>query len=90
MKRTWQNIKQHPVSVFFYIVYTLLWYNTYQSGKHHITDGGLLGLAGVFTAIVFIIICLINAFNTKSYRFYFWLIFFIIIPIPIVSYFSQY
>ena len=46
-------------------------------------EGGLLVLAGIFTAIAFIAISLLNAYQSDEYRFYFWLIALIIIPVVI-------
>jgi hypothetical protein len=83
MKVVWQSIKQHPTSVIFYIIYCLLWYSTYGLIFHPMREGGLLVLAGIFTAIVFIIISLVNASQTNNYKFYLWLIVFIVIPVVI-------
>jgi len=49
--------------------------------KHEL-DGGLIPLFGMFTAIAFIIIGILNAiFRIKDQRkFYLWLILFIILP----------
>jgi hypothetical protein len=74
MNAIWQSIKQHPVSVSFYIIYWLLWYNAYGVIFHPMREGGLLLLAGVFTAVVFIAISLINAYSNNDYKFYLLLI----------------
>jgi hypothetical protein len=83
MKPFWQSIKQHPFSVFFYIIYCLLWCNAYSIVFHPMREGGLLMLTGFFTAIAFILISLINIYQTNHYKFYCWLIALIIMPVVI-------
>lgn len=80
----WYIIKKHPFSIAFYLFYAFMWYRTSQVFKLHIIDSGLLGVAGVFTAIIFIVISLLNAYFTKSYKFYLCLIVLIIIPAVVV------
>jgi len=62
----------------------LLWIDTWRTLPkwRHELDGGLIPLFGMFTAIVFIIISILNAiFRSKDQRkFYLWLILFIILP----------
>jgi hypothetical protein len=89
MSVIWQSIKQHPFSVFFYIIYCLLWCNAYSIFFHPMREGGLLVLAGFFTAVAFIAISLLNAYQSDEYKFYLWLIALIVIPVIIAFYLSS-
>jgi L-cystine uptake protein TcyP (sodium:dicarboxylate symporter family) len=82
MKAILQNIKKHPTSIIFYVIYAFLWRIALIPAKKDEPDGGLLGLAGFFTAIVFIIISLVKAIHTKD-QYYVWLILFIVAPVVI-------
>lgn len=86
MKQVLQSIKQHPYSVFFYLIYCWLWYGTYIIILHPIKDGGLLVFSGMLTAMLFIIVSLLNAYHSKQYKFYLWFIVFIVIPVAIAFY----
>ncbi|MGY4538512.1 hypothetical protein ACVW0P_002932 [Mucilaginibacter sp. UYNi724] len=44
-------------------------------------EGGLLVLAGIFTALSFIAISLHNAYQTDEYKFYLRFIAFIVVPV---------
>jgi hypothetical protein len=89
MNAAWQSIKQHPFSGFFYIIYCLLWGNAYSLFFHPMREGGLFAVAGFFTAIVFIAISLLNAYQTDEYTFYLWFIAFIALPV-IAEFFLNY
>jgi hypothetical protein len=89
MKAVWQSIKQHPFSIFFYIIYCLLWGNAYSIFFHPVREGGLFAIAGVFTSVVFVAISLHNAYQTDEYKFYLWLIAFIALPV-IIEFFLNY
>jgi len=84
MKISLPPFKQRFISYTFYVIYTLLWVNTIKitPSLRHEPDGGLVMLFGFFTAIIFIIITILNAiFQGKDQtKFYLWLILFIIIP----------
>ncbi len=84
MKLVLPPFKKHFVSYTFYIIYTLLWLQTWRITPtlRHVPDGGLIALFGIFTAIAFIMITILNAiFRSKDQRrFYLWLIVFIILP----------
>ncbi len=82
MKSVLALVKKHPTSIIIYLVYAFLWYNTLKPVEKQMTDGGLLGLAGLFTAFVFITVSLIKAIRTKD-QYYYWLILFIIAPVVI-------
>jgi len=89
MNAALQSIKRHPFSVIFYIIYCLLWCNTYTLIFHPMKEGGLLVLAGAFTAVAFILISLVNAYQTNNYKFYWGLIALIVIPVVIEFYLSS-
>ena len=84
MKLALPPFTKHYASYTFYIIYTFMWFSTYLSipKLRHEPDGGIVPLFGMFTAIVFIIISIINAIiRSKNQRkFYLWLIVFIILP----------
>ena len=75
---------KHFGSYTFYVIYTLMWLDTWRITPtlRHVQDGGLIALFGIFTAIAFIIISILNAiFRSKDQRkFYLWLILFIALP----------
>jgi len=84
MKLALPPFRKHYASYTFYVIYTLMWFHTWQTTPQlrNEFDGGLVALAGVFTAVIFIIISILNAiFRGKDQRrFYLWLIVFIILP----------
>jgi hypothetical protein len=87
MKITLPPFNKHFASYTFYVIYILIWLQTWRITPQlkHELDGGLVFLCGVFTAVIFIIISILNAiFRTKDQRrFYLWLILFTILP-PVV------
>jgi hypothetical protein len=90
MKLALPPFSKHYASYTFYCIYILMWFDTWRSipKLRHELDGGLVPLFGVFTAIAFIIISILNAiFRSKDQRrFYLWLILFIILlPVAFVS-----
>jgi len=86
MKQVLQSIKQHPYSVSFYLIYCWMWYGTYKVILHPIRDGGFLVFSGMLTAMLFIIVSLFNAYHSNQYKFYLWVIGFIVIPVAIAFY----
>ena len=84
MKLALPPFRKHYASYTFYCIYVLLWIDTWRTlpKLRHELDGGLVALGGVFTAVIFIIINILNAiFRSKDQRkFYLWLILFIILP----------
>jgi uncharacterized membrane protein (GlpM family) len=84
MKLALPPFSKHYASYTFYVIYILMWFLMWlmiPQLKHEL-DGGLIPLFGMFTAIAFIIIGILNAiFRIKDQRkFYLWLILFIILP----------
>ena len=87
MKALFKSLKKHPGSIIFYLINVFLWYQTLHVNKVHSLDGGLVGVFGFFTAIIFIIISLIKAIRTKD-QYYLWLILFIVVPLVILVIFN--
>ncbi len=76
------SLKKHALSITFYLIYDFLWYNTLKPAEKRMTDEGLLGVAGIFTGLIFVIMSFIKALRTKD-QYYLWSILFVALPVII-------